>query len=80
MGYQHFVTNWAAPYARALVGARLGDQRTRLNLGAEAGVKLFAGPLGHLGVGVGSSLDGSTYTVLEAGLDWVLALLVLAHL
>jgi hypothetical protein len=80
VGYQHFVTNWAAPYARALVGSHLDERRNRLNLGAEVGVKLFAGPVGHVGVAVGSSLDGSTYTVVEAGLDWVLALLVLAHM
>ncbi|MBN1209670.1 MAG: hypothetical protein JXB05_32780 [Myxococcaceae bacterium] len=80
VGYQHFVTNWAAPYARALVGARVGEQRARLNLGAEVGVKLFAGPIGHLGAAVGSSLDGSMYTVVELGLDWVLTLYVLAHL
>ena len=80
VGYQHFVTNWAAPYARVLVGPYLDRQRNPLNLGAEAGVKFFAGPIGHLGVALGTSYDGSTYTVIEAGLDWVLALVVLAHL
>ncbi|RKH66479.1 hypothetical protein [Corallococcus llansteffanensis] len=81
VGYQHFVTNWMAPYARALVGPHLqGSRRNPLNLGAEAGVKLFAGPIGHLGVAMGASFDGSVYTVIEAGLDWVLTLVVLAHL
>ncbi|RKH13101.1 hypothetical protein D7V97_06580 [Corallococcus sp. CA053C] len=80
VGYQHFVTNWMAPYARVLVGPYLGSQRNPLNLGAEAGVKFFAGPVGHLGVALGTSFDGSTYTVIEAGLDWVLALVVLAHM
>lgn len=80
VGYQHFVTNWAAPYARVLVGPYLGRQSNPLNLGAEAGVKFFAGPIGHLGVALGTSYDGSTYTVIEGGLDWVLALMVLAHL
>ncbi len=80
VGYQHFVTSWAAPYARALVGSHLGEGRARLNLGAEGGVKLFAGPIGHLGVALGGSVDGSMYTVVELGLDWVLTLYVLAHL
>lgn len=48
--------------------------------GAEAGTKLFAGPLCHLGVAVGGSIDGPIYTVVEAGLDWGLTLCVLAHL
>lgn len=80
VGYQHFVTNWAAPYARALVGSHLGERRARLNLGAEVGVKLFEGSVGHLGAAVGGTHDGSMYTVVELGLDWVLALAVLAHL
>ncbi|MBN8227437.1 hypothetical protein JYK02_07945 [Corallococcus macrosporus] len=83
VGYQHFVTNWFAPYGRALVGPYLDNspsRRTPINLGAELGVKFFAGPLGHLGTGFGTSLDGSTYYFLEAGLDWVLTLAVLAHL
>ena len=54
VGYQHFVTSWAAPYARALVGSHLGEGRARLNLGAEVGAKLFAGPIGHLGVAMGA--------------------------
>ncbi|WP_147470215.1 hypothetical protein [Corallococcus sp. AB049A] len=83
VGYQHFVTNWFAPYGRALVGPYLDNspsRRTPINLGAELGMKFFAGPLGHLGTGFGTSLDGSTYYFLEAGLDWVLTLAVLAHL
>lgn len=80
VGYQHFVSNWAAPYARALVGAELEKRRNRFNLGAEAGVKFFAGPIGHLGIGLGGASDGSVYTVLEAGLDWVLTLALLAQL
>ncbi|CAM4523403.1 hypothetical protein GTZ93_35995 [Corallococcus exiguus] len=83
VGYQHFVTNWFAPYARALVGPYIDDsasRRTPINLGAEVGMKFFAGPLGHLGTGFGTSLDGSTYYFLQAGLDWVLTLVVLAHM
>ncbi|HEX8706128.1 MAG TPA: hypothetical protein VF815_45255 [Myxococcaceae bacterium] len=80
VGYQHFVSTWAAPYARALVGSHLGEGRARLNLGAEVGAKLFAGPVGHVGVALGGTHDGSMYTVLEVGLDWVLMLYVLAHL
>jgi hypothetical protein len=33
-----------------------------------------------LGAAVGGTLDGSMYTVVEVGLDWVVALTVLAHL
>ncbi|MBN8471911.1 hypothetical protein JYJ95_35840 [Corallococcus exiguus] len=83
VGYQHFVTNWFAPYGRALVGPYLdasSSRRNPINLGAEVGMKFFAGPLGHLGTGFGTSLDGSTYYFLEAGLDWVLTLMVLAHM
>jgi hypothetical protein len=81
VGYQHFVTSWFAPYARGLVGPRLDSGRgVPINVGAEAGVKVFGGPLGHLGAGLGTSLDGSTYVVMEAGLDWVLTLMVLANL
>ncbi len=83
VGYQHFVTNWFAPYARALVGPYLDVENSRrnpINLGAEVGMKVFAGPIGHLGTGFGTSLDGSTYYFLEAGLDWVLTLVVLGHL
>ncbi|MBN9686553.1 MULTISPECIES: hypothetical protein [unclassified Corallococcus] len=83
VGYQHFVTTWFAPYVRSLVGPYLDVERSRrlpINLGAEVGMKFFAGPLGHLGTGFGTSLDGSTYYFLQAGLDWVLTLAVLAHL
>ena len=58
----------------------MGEGRARLNLGTEVGVKLFAGPIGHLGAALGSSMDGSMYTVVEVGLDWVLTLYILAHL
>lgn len=83
VGYQHFVTSWFAPYARALVGPYLdvdGSRRMPINLGGEVGMKFFAGPIGHLGTGFGTSLDGSTYYFLQAGLDWVLTLMVLAHM
>ncbi|RKG61365.1 hypothetical protein D7V80_34825 [Corallococcus sp. CA054B] len=83
VGYQHFVTNWFAPYGRALVGPYLDNSSSRripINVGAELGMKFFAGPIGHLGTGFGTSLDGSTYYFLEAGLDWLLTLAVLAHL
>ncbi|NBD14074.1 MULTISPECIES: hypothetical protein [Corallococcus] len=81
VGYQHFVTNWFAPYGRALVGPTLSGARgSTVNLGVEAGVKVFGGPLGHLGVALGGSLDGASYIVFELGMDWVLALMVAAHM
>lgn len=80
VGYQYFVSNWAAPYARVLVGSELGEPRNRPHVGAEVGLKVFGGPIGHLGVAMGGSTDGSVYTVVEGGLDWLLTLMVLAHL
>ncbi|MCY1015784.1 hypothetical protein [Pyxidicoccus sp. MSG2] len=79
-GYQHFLTNWAAPYARLLTGAQLNSRGARFNIGAEAGMKLFAGAFAHLGVGVGTSFVGATYTSVELGVDWVVALMILANL
>jgi hypothetical protein len=79
-GYQHFMTDWAAPYARLLTGTQLNSRSARFNIGAEAGLKLFAGPIGHLGVGVGTSFVGSMYTSVELGVDWVVALMILANL
>jgi len=78
-GYQHFVTDWAAPYARLLAGNQWYSGGSRPDLGVEAGMKLFAGPMGHLGVAFGTSRVGSTYLSLELGLDWVIALAILAH-
>ncbi|RKH31312.1 MULTISPECIES: hypothetical protein [Corallococcus] len=80
VGYQHFLTNWAAPYARVLVGPSLDNRRAPLNVGAEVGFKVFAGSIGHLAAGLGTSFDGSTYTVLQVGMDWIVALMVLAHM
>lgn len=79
-GYQHFVTDWAAPYARLLAGSQFSTRRARFNAGAEAGLKFFAGPFGHLGVGIGTSYAGATYTSLELGVDWIIALMILANL
>ncbi|RYZ42920.1 MAG: hypothetical protein EOO71_05790 [Myxococcaceae bacterium] len=80
VGYQHFLTNWAAPYARVLVGPNLENRGAPLNLGAEVGFKVFAGSIGHFAAGLGTSFDGSTYTVLQLGMDWIVALMVLAHM
>ncbi|MCY1041296.1 hypothetical protein OV208_08195 [Corallococcus sp. bb12-1] len=80
VGYQHFLTNWAAPYARVLVGPNLERHGAPLNLGAEVGFKVFAGSIGHFAAGLGTSFDGSTYTVLQVGMDWIVALMVLAHM
>lgn len=80
VGYQHFVSDWAAPYARLLAGSQLSSGAARPNLGVEAGLKLFSGPLGHVGFAFGASHVGSTYATVEVGLDWVLALMILAHI
>ncbi|WP_205525841.1 tetratricopeptide repeat protein [Pyxidicoccus trucidator] len=80
VGYQYFVSDWAAPYARLLSGPQLNSRGARFNVGVEAGMKLFSGPLGHLGVAVGGSRLGSTYMMVELGLDWILALAILAHM
>ncbi|WP_224371231.1 tetratricopeptide repeat protein [Hyalangium versicolor] len=80
VGYQHFLSDWAAPYARLLVGSQLSSRTARPNVGAEAGMKFFSGSLAHLGLGVGTSSVGSTYVSVEVGLDWVLALMILAEI
>ncbi|MFP2903631.1 hypothetical protein ACLESD_00860 [Pyxidicoccus sp. 3LFB2] len=80
VGYQHFVSDWAAPYARVLAGTLLDSRRARLNVGLEAGMKLFSGPLGHLGVGFGASRAGATYMTMELGLDWIVALAILSQI
>ncbi|QSQ19004.1 hypothetical protein JY651_27040 [Pyxidicoccus parkwayensis] len=78
-GYQYFVSDWAAPYARVLSGSLLDSRRARFDVGAEAGLKLFAGPLGHAAFAFGTSLEGPTYMSLEVGMDWIVALYILAH-
>lgn len=78
-GYQYFVTDWAAPYGRLLAGSQWTSRHVRPDVGMEAGMKLFAGPVGHVAVGFGSSLVGSTYLSLEVGLDWLLTLAILAQ-
>jgi hypothetical protein len=80
VGYQHFVSDWAAPYARLLAGSQLSSGSARPNVGVEAGLKLFSGTLGHVGLAVGTSHVGSTYAAVELGLDWVLALMILAQI
>jgi hypothetical protein len=80
VGYQHFVSDWAAPYMRVLAGSYWHSRGTLFNGGMEAGMKVFAGPLGHAGLGVGTSLHGATYMSLELGLDWIVALAILSNL
>ncbi|WP_224243005.1 hypothetical protein [Hyalangium gracile] len=80
VGYQYFVSDWAAPYARVLAGTQLRSGGARPNVGVEAGLKLFWGPLGHMGLGFGTSHVGSTYAAVELGLDWVIALMILGNI
>lgn len=79
VGYQYFLTSWAAPYARVLLGAPLA-RGSGPEVGFETGMKLFGGALAHLGVALGSSRLGSTYMTLELGMDWVLFLMFAAQI
>ena len=73
------MTDWAAPYARVLAGSVIDTRRARIDAGLEVGMKLFAGPLGHVAFAFGNSRVSSTYMALEVGLDWIVALYILAH-
>jgi hypothetical protein len=80
VGYQHFATEWLVPYANVQVG--WGSQPyedTFLNVGAEAGLKLALGPLGHLNVAVGSSRASPVHVSVGLGFNYLLVLLAALH-
>lgn len=75
LGYQHHASTWVVPYARVLVGSDPEPLGRRLNLGVDAGVKLAAGPLGHLNFSVGSSRASPFHVSVGLGVNIVLLLL-----
>ncbi|MBJ6763762.1 hypothetical protein JGU66_23570 [Myxococcaceae bacterium JPH2] len=76
VGYQHFLTSWAAPYARMFLGAGWHNNTPELNVGGEVGMKLILGEIGHLGVAFGTTSVGGSYFGIQLGLDWKLALAI----
>ncbi len=77
IAYQHYVSTWVVPYARLLLGSlSREDERSRLNFGGEVGLKLAAGPLGHLNFSLGSSRASPFHVSLGLGLNAVFLLLL----
>ena len=74
LGYQHFASPWAVPYARVMVGSALGEG---LNYGGELGLKLCLGPIGHLEFAAGSSRVAPLYVSAGFGLNAVFLLLAM---
>lgn len=74
VGYQHFATDWLVPYGNVQLG-RGDGAGPFLNVGAEAGVKLALGPLGHLNLAVGSSRASPFHVSVGLGLDYLLVLI-----
>jgi hypothetical protein len=71
-GLQHFVTNWLILYGGALVGGK--TYGPPFDAGVRAGVELAAGFVGHLDIGVGSTLGSPLHLSFGLGLDWMIAL------
>ena len=77
IAYQHYVSTWVVPYARLLLGSMdPAEGRSRLNYGGEVGVKLTAGPLGHLNFSLGSSRASPFHVSLGVGFNAVFLLLL----
>jgi len=80
LGYQHFLTPELVPYGTLLVGGTF--QQRGFNLGGEAGVKFCLGPIGHLNLGVGSSVASPLHASIGIGINSLpidILLLVAAH-
>lgn len=75
VAYQHYVSTWLVPYARLLVGTMERERESsRLNLGGEVGLKLTAGPLGHLNFSMGSSRASPFHVSLGVGFNAIFLL------
>jgi tetratricopeptide (TPR) repeat protein len=78
VGLQHFVTDWFILYGEALAGGK--PHGFPLDVGAEGGVELALGYVGHLDVGFGSTVASPLHFSVGLGLDWIAALDIVAHL
>lgn len=72
LGAQHFVTSWLILYGDALIGGK--TEGPPFDAGARAGVELALGFVGHLDIGVGSTLGSPLHLSFGLGLDWLMAL------
>lgn len=80
VGYQHFVSSWAVPFARVMLGKVLGAPAGEdFNYGGELGVKLCLGPVGHLEFAIGSSRAGPLHMSVGLGLNGIIVLLAAAR-
>jgi hypothetical protein len=76
IGYQHFASTWAVPYARVLLGGLPGaPPGMGLNYGGELGLKLCLGPIGHLDFAVGSSRASPLHASVGLGFNGLFLLL-----
>jgi hypothetical protein len=79
IGYQHFASTWAVPYARVMLGGLPGEPPGMgFNYGGELGLKLCLGPIGHLEFAVGSSRASPLHVSVGLGLNAIFLLLA-AH-
>lgn len=80
VGYQHFASTWAVPYARVLLGGLPGQPPGEsLNYGGELGLKLCWGQVGHLDFAVGASRASPLHLSVGLGINSLLLLLLAAH-
>ena len=76
IGYQHFASTWAVPYARVMLGGLPGaPPGLGLNYGGELGLKLCLGPIGHLDFAVGSSRASPLHASVGLGFNGLFLLL-----
>ncbi|MFY0567525.1 hypothetical protein ACN28E_27385 [Archangium lansingense] len=79
VGYQHFESTWAVPYARVMLGGLPGaPPGMGLNYGGELGLKLCLGPIGHLEFAVGSSRASPLHASVGLGINGLFLLLLAA--
>ncbi|MFY2560864.1 hypothetical protein ACN469_24880 [Corallococcus terminator] len=78
--YQHYLTPFVVPYARAMVGGMGSGQETLLNLGGEAGVKLCLEDVGHLNMAAGVSRASGGYLSVGLGLNGLIVLAILLQI
>jgi hypothetical protein len=76
VGYQHFASTWLVPYARVMLGGLPGTPPGQaLNYGADVGLKLCLGPIGHLEFSAGSSRGSPLHASVGLGINAIFLLL-----